>query len=229
MSWEKRQLAIFTVRLIKLSWEGKRCYWKWQIHIVCCVCCLLLQISVPPKCSRLKLQKFITLWFCELGGWLLLASLELPHGTVFNWWTAWGLCLADTSGMTSTFSPCTLISKRLDRASLRSLGFPSVRGHSYKVSWVLGSRTCTTSLTWHFICQNKLQDQPTDDAKYCGIFCDAKYAAKYCGHIFSPSNQLINCWHFVVKISWELTSSIWIKIHLPAYDVIFLNLSLGVL
>lgn len=55
------------------------------------------------------------------------------------------------------------------------------------------------------------------------------YAAKYCGHIFSPSNQLINCWHFVVKISWELTSSIWIKIHLPAYDVILLDLSLGVL
>ena len=117
----------------------------------------------PPKFSRLKLQKFIALWFCELDGWLLLVSLELPHGTVFNWWTAWGLCLADAAGMTGTFSPCSLISKRLDRGSLRSLGFPSVRGHSYKVSWVLGSRTCTISLTWHFIRQNKLQDQPTVD------------------------------------------------------------------
>lgn len=165
ISWEKWQLAIFRVRLIKLSWEGKRCYWKWQVYTVCSICCLLLQISVspPPKFSRLKLQKLIALWFCELNGWLLLVSLELPHGTVFNWWTAWGLCLADAAGMTGTFSPCTLISERLDRASLWSLGFPSVRGHSYKVSWVLGSRTCTISLTWHFIRQNKLQDQPTVD------------------------------------------------------------------
>ena len=136
-----------------------------EVHLctICCIYCLLLQISVPPKFTRLKLQKFITLWFCELDGWLLLVSLELPHGTIFSWWTAWGLCLADAARMTDAFSPGSLISKRLDRASLRSLGFPSVQGDSYKVSWVLGSRTCAISLTWHLICQSKPQDQPTVD------------------------------------------------------------------
>lgn len=165
ISWEKWQLAIFRVRL--KNWAGKgrgiTRSGKYIQSTLSVVYCCRSVCPPPPKFSRLKLQKFIALWFCGLDGWLLLVSLELPHGTVFNWWTAWGLCLADAAGMTGTFSPCTLISKRLDRASLWSLGFPSVRGHSYKVSWVLGSRTCTISLTWHFIRQNKLQDQPTVD------------------------------------------------------------------
>lgn len=65
-----------------------------------------------PKCSSWKPQKFIIFMILPVG-WmaLLLVSPELPHGAVFSWCVAGGLCLAGAAGMAGSFSLCTLLSQ----------------------------------------------------------------------------------------------------------------------
>ena len=142
-----------------------------------------------PKCSSLKPQKFIIFMILWVG-WmaLLLVSLELPHGAAFSWCAAWGLCLAGAAGMAGSFSLCTLLSQEgLVELLYRVLEFQVWEGDSCKTSWVLGSRTCTVSLTRHFICQSKPQDQPTVDMQQniVAIFFQSTQSTKkpltFCG------------------------------------------------